>query len=48
MSSAPASVRLRDAELELSRQLELSKQPGDEPVVLPPLVTVVARRPAVD
>ena len=34
MSAAPASVHLRDAEQELSRQLELCKQPGDEPCAL--------------
>src|SRR5713101_7041359 len=32
MNAAPTSVRLRDAEQELSRQLEMHKQPGDEPV----------------
>jgi glucose-6-phosphate dehydrogenase assembly protein OpcA len=32
MSAAPAFLRLRDVEGELSRQLESSKQPADEPV----------------
>jgi hypothetical protein len=45
-AEAPAGVGPGPVTAYLAQLTEVS--PGDDPVVLPPLVTVVARRPAVD